>query len=800
MDKAANYTHVEKVMSRDWSTRTLGATAAERFELVKQLKLIPPNAALCRVCRAIDWEYLLFGSSNGVDTAGEDTASVGSRSNVEQRAASGCPSCAGIFIPLLQDIDDYYQTKQSPESCVSLYVNDLEDYGTVSSGHRSYRLQAALGPGKHSHCHDLQTDFSEEVNSSGEVSVMSRSCVVQIDDESSAYRSVPQYVDFSQCQKWLKTCFEDHESCKAVQTLNAKDPIKLVDTATRRVVSFAQKGSIEYATLSYVCGPGYSLCVLQGSQGWSRDEDGRPYHPLPASMPATLRDAMAVVQKLNMKYLWVDSICIAQDDDKEKQTQISQMFNIYNDAAICIVSADGLDSHAPLPGVSIPRQKSPAQKALIKKGLCLGLTLPALDTVLANYRYMYRGWTYQELILSKRTLIFTTEEVYCYCAQSMSRESLVEQTGQDPGAEALTSLALQAKIHIFGNAVTLRKTTDLAKLCRLFTTAAQEYSSRTLSYQEDAISAFYGLLELFTQLFRAHPVSGCPGSLLLNALTWKDSRRNISSADLAKRRMCTKSPNTPVLPTWMWCSYDGPIELTALPSCYTKSVCHIHDPQWESEGYNSSFSRFSAAICHTCSIPSHTTPVHHPMPLPIKTKSAGLCVLARGDDASMPGRANMFTVDGEKLGACDFRGQCTLDRLDGSEITFVQLYSDSYYTILPSVTVLVLETCKLKETIGAFDIGELQKVIAELLQPNRRLPQIAVEPPEWDVAAHQAYEEDDDIRIRLVSKLCPEAIQVHPGCVPDIDNVLVGSRIGIASIGLEQWIMLQPKESLVFLV
>jgi hypothetical protein len=166
----------------------------------------------------------------------------------------------------------------------------------------------------------------------------------------------------------------------------------------------------------------------------------------------------------------------------------------------------------------------------------------------------------------------------------------------------------------------------------------------------------------------------------------------------------------------------------------------------------------------------------------------------------MQGRANLFTVDGEKLGACDFRGQCTLDRLDGSEVTFVQLYSDSYYTILPSVTVLVLETCKLKETIGAFEIGELQKVIAELLQPNRRLPQIAVEPPEWDVAAHQAYEEDDDIRIRLVSKLCPEAIQVHPGCVPDIDNVLVGSRIGIASIGLEQWIMLQPKESLVFLV
>jgi hypothetical protein len=468
---------------------------------------------------------------------------------------------------------------------------------------------------------------------------------------------------------------------------------------------------------------------------------------------------------------------------------------------VCIVSAVGRDSHAPLCGVLTPRHAPSARTALIKQGLRVGLTLPAVDTVLADYRYMQRAWTFQELIISKCALIFIEKELIFSCAQSLSRESRVEQTGQDPGADAVTSLGLKVRNRTFGNSVALRKITDLADLSLLFGLAAQEYSLRTLSFQEDTVAAFYGVLVLFAELLRTVLVSGCPGSLLLKALAWKDSRTNIQTADLAQRRMCKNSPSTPVLPTWMWCSYDAPVELPELVNCYTESVCHIYDPQWKSGVHNASISRFAAAFCQNCSILSHTTPVHLPMPLPINTKAASLYIRVRENDQSKPGLANLFTEQDELLGSCDFRGQCDVSRLNGSAVTLMQLYSEhGFYSNFPNVTVLMLETCKLKETVAASEIHALQNSINFLLQPKHRIAQIEVEPPDWDQAARRAYRKDDiSASLRFLSHGCPHEVQIHHA-VPLIEDALVGSRLGIASIIDDKWIMLRPRESLILLV
>ena len=453
---------------------------------------------------------------------------------------------------------------------------------------------------------------------------------------------------------------------------NATDSIKLIEVTKRRVVHFAEKGNIDYATLSYVCGPGYSLCVLSGSDGWAKDEEGNLYHPLPLRMPATLGDAMNVTQQLGLKYLWVDSICIAQDDEDEKQAQIARMYNIYSDASVCIISAGGLDSHTPLPGVSVARDALSHRSVKVKEGMNIGLPLSVLGNALAKYRYMARCWTYQELLLSQRLLFFTTDEVYFYCTEATYRESRVER-GQSLEAETWASLAPESKSYLIGNAVTMRKTTDPAKLCGLFAAAAQEYSSRILSYQEDALGAFYGLLQLFTELSGANEtVGGCPGSMLLNGLTWKDPRTNTPAQQIAKRRMCTKTPGTAVLPSWVWCSYDGPVKLRATPHCYEQSVCQIYQPLSEHTVPQSSL--YGILHNHSCSIDSHSLPISNHIYLPVRSRTAILTVFADGDEQLMPGQADLSDSEGESLGPCDFRGQCTLNELHESEVTFLQLF------------------------------------------------------------------------------------------------------------------------------
>ncbi len=56
-------------------------------------------------------------------------------------------------------------------------------------------------------------------------------------------------------------------------------------------------------------------------------------------MPKTILDAIVVAQKLHIRYVWIDSLCIIQEDIADKVEQISQMRFIFNDTYLTIVAA-----------------------------------------------------------------------------------------------------------------------------------------------------------------------------------------------------------------------------------------------------------------------------------------------------------------------------------------------------------------------------------------------------------------------------------------------------------------------------
>jgi hypothetical protein len=56
-------------------------------------------------------------------------------------------------------------------------------------------------------------------------------------------------------------------------------------------------------------------------------------------LPKTLQDAIIVTSKLNIHYLWVDALCIIQDDTEDMAREISQMAQIYNSAMITIAAS-----------------------------------------------------------------------------------------------------------------------------------------------------------------------------------------------------------------------------------------------------------------------------------------------------------------------------------------------------------------------------------------------------------------------------------------------------------------------------
>lgn len=98
--------------------------------------------------------------------------------------------------------------------------------------------------------------------------------------------------------------------------------------------------SHSYATLSYCWGATNSewLCTKQNVDqyllGINRE-----------IIPATLRDSIVITASLGIPYIWIDALCIIQDDTSDWATESAKMGGIYHGSLVTIAAAESSDSH-----------------------------------------------------------------------------------------------------------------------------------------------------------------------------------------------------------------------------------------------------------------------------------------------------------------------------------------------------------------------------------------------------------------------------------------------------------------------
>jgi hypothetical protein len=134
---------------------------------------------------------------------------------------------------------------------------------------------------------------------------------------------------------------------------------------------------------------------------------------------------MHLTAQLGECYLWVDSLCIEQDNLVDCKRQIGLMDQIYSNAVITIVAASGNDAEAGLAGLCTAPRKMVQIKEEIN-GRTLLITQRLLKGQLLESKWFSRGWTYQEGFLSARCLIFTDQDCSFVCWQSQFRESIAD--------------------------------------------------------------------------------------------------------------------------------------------------------------------------------------------------------------------------------------------------------------------------------------------------------------------------------------------------------------------------------------
>lgn len=115
--------------------------------------------------------------------------------------------------------------------------------------------------------------------------------------------------------------------------------LKLVDSNT---ITGASQTLLSYATLSHCWGPPeLSVRPLRTTQNTlKKHQEGFAFRDL----PKTFQDAVQLARALSIRFLWIDSLCIIQDNEEDWANESSQMAAYYENSLLTISAMSARDS------------------------------------------------------------------------------------------------------------------------------------------------------------------------------------------------------------------------------------------------------------------------------------------------------------------------------------------------------------------------------------------------------------------------------------------------------------------------
>jgi hypothetical protein len=337
---------------------------------------------------------------------------------------------------------------------------------------------------------------------------------------------------------WLRLCDRYHVFRCAPRSSRLGPGIRLIDTKDQCIISSRLLGSFvprDYVALSYVWGDVEQSYAPSGEAYSALAKKGALLDLRPSK---TISDAMQLVQRLGLRYLWVDALCIKQDDFSDKEEQMAQMGFVYQNALFTIIAASGNDCDAGLPGIRPGTRFRPQQ--LVQAGditLISSIQHPC-DRILTpeTSKWARRAWTFQEELLSPRLLIFTDEQVWwrCPCA-TWCEDSQLET--KDATGFLLTGQTVERSLKERYSKLRPDDYFDLVT----------NYAQRQLSYPSDALNAFAGILSMLTDYSNEQFLWGLMTSTFERQLYW-----------VGKAKMRT-SLQDGYFPTWSWVGWEGDV-------------------------------------------------------------------------------------------------------------------------------------------------------------------------------------------------------------------------------------------------
>ncbi|MCJ1284138.1 hypothetical protein MMC26_003469 [Xylographa opegraphella] len=245
------------------------------------------------------------------------------------------------------------------------------------------------------------------------------------------------WIDPSVGRLWLRECESRHgfECNKHGFAIAMQKPgfLRVIDVEKFCVKEVAKPAECRFIALSYVWGGAKMIKLQHTNMEALMSRNG--LLPFMDSLPQTIVDAIEVVHAMGERHLWVDSLCILQDDVKEAKEQIACMDRVYGSALATIIAAQGMTAHSGLEGVRqshVPQttQRSEKKRSLhqvtaeVKDDISLIAPLATADHNVDASAWNARAWTFQERLLSRRLIVFTHGQIIWHCRKMICREDM----------------------------------------------------------------------------------------------------------------------------------------------------------------------------------------------------------------------------------------------------------------------------------------------------------------------------------------------------------------------------------------
>lgn len=139
-------------------------------------------------------------------------------------------------------------------------------------------------------------------------------------------------------------------------------------------------------------------------------------------LPLTFQHAVTATRALRVRYLWIDSLCIIQEDPEDWKVEAAKMEDVFT-SAYCTIAASS--SASSLDGFLKCRKERAVIGINTTKGpLYLAKNIDKFQKDVERGILNTRGWVFQERALSRRTIHFTETQVYWECGHGVHCETL----------------------------------------------------------------------------------------------------------------------------------------------------------------------------------------------------------------------------------------------------------------------------------------------------------------------------------------------------------------------------------------